>query len=130
MLIPLLALAMMQQPQPVPEHQRGSALYHDCLVAVALMDTTAPPGSNVDHMLAVAESNSCVEYISGFAEGVNIGVTDALKTEGSTLCVYGSSVATLTHVYVLYMKAHPTLMDQHRSIGLMLSLKEAFTCPK
>jgi hypothetical protein len=115
MLAPLLALAMMQQPRTVPEGDRGSRLYRDCRATVRFSDGT---DSGADTVL----SASCVAYINGFLDGVEMA-------DNHAICVGGASLGTLARVYVAYMAANPKAMDSERSVGLTAALLQNYACP-
>lgn len=61
----------------------------------------------------------CVNYIQGFIDA---------GTLSSKFCTEDATVATITRIYVAYMQKNPKLLDYRETIGLFLSLTDAFPC--
>lgn len=68
----------------------------------------------------LASSTYCFGYLGGYIDGLNV-----LKEQ---VCIRGTSLNTIARVYVLYMQRNPTLMDEGRALGLLLSLKSSYAC--
>ena len=113
MLVPILLLAMQQ---PLPAADRGSELFHQCQ-AVIRMEDSPESGPNAD----LPAVNHCLDYIEGFSEGLSAG---------GQACFNSASHGTLVRVYVAFMQAHPTYMDEAKGIGFYISMLQTYPCPK
>lgn len=109
-----LAVTMMLQ-EAVPERRRGSTLYTNCLAAVREQD-----GAKDDE--TTDASSRCIDYFSGFTDGMTM-FDNGCFPKNSTL-------GTLIRLYVVYLQAHPKLMDDERSTGVVMSIADAYPCPK
>ena len=95
---------------------KGSQLYVSCQAAVRWSDVPAPAQAKAE----VASSTCCFGYLGGYIDGLNV-----LKEQ---VCIHGASLNTIARVYVLYMQKNPTLMEEGRALGLLLSLKSSYGC--
>lgn len=109
-----LALALQSGNSPINPPNRGNALYSDCQALTRMLD--GQPSTVVE----VQSGSSCTDYIDGF--------TDGYEAAGPSLCVGGASLGTLARVYIAYMQKKPKLLDQHKSVGLLMALKDAYPC--
>jgi hypothetical protein len=113
MIVPILMLAMFAQNSPNPK-RLGSALYAHCQEAVRILDNTRAGGD-------LQSATECTAYIDGFTDAL-------LSLENPLICTGTASVSTMTRIYVAYMQKNPKLLDQSKSLGLTLSLIEAYPC--
>ncbi len=67
-------------------------------------------------------ANSCVGYIQGFVQAIELFGPRAICTERA-------SWGTMARIFVAYMDAHPKLMDQHKALDLREALIETYPCP-
>jgi Ssp1 endopeptidase immunity protein Rap1a len=104
MLAPLLALALIQPANDVPENNKGSQLYEQCRATMREQDGAAKPGDAM-------ESTSCVAYIHGFLDGL------VLIAQNHAICASGATFATMARVYVGWMEKNPSLWMRNRSSG-------------
>jgi hypothetical protein len=117
MLIPLVALAMMQsRPVEIPISQRGTWLFQACQGAVRWLDA---PMSNKPNGEDAENFDNCTAYIGGFLESPDPHVCTSSE----------STMGTYLRVYVAYMQKNPKLLDTRRSLGLESALSEAYPCP-
>ena len=68
----------------------------------------------------LAGSTYCFGYLGGYIDGLNV-----LKEQ---VCLHEASLNTIARVYVVYMQKNPTLMEEGRALGLLLSLKSSYGC--
>jgi hypothetical protein len=113
MLVPLLALALMQGTTPTL--YTGATLFASCKAAIRLQDDFDRATGN-DARLAAA----CSSYLMGMAETGDIT---------KMFCMGTVTPATLIRVYVAYMEKNPTLLDQPRRNGAALALADSYPCP-
>ena len=114
MIVPILALAMMQQ-SPLP-FTKGSDLYSQCKNWVALVDKTR--GLTDDETYQAGECN-------GYVDGMTSGLTSMrIACPPPT-----ATIGTLIRVYLVYVDAHPKVLDFGASAGMYGALKEAYPCP-
>lgn len=106
-----------QDSKNLPDYEKGSWLFHACKADVRNMDS-----SNGGEVADLDLANECLDYFGGFSE--------ALLLKKSTLCTGNASIGTMVRVYVDYMEKHPKLLDEHRGIGLFISLTENYPCAK
>jgi len=78
------------------------------------MDAAAP-GDAADIEL----TGHCIDYVGGFSDG-------AVGTH--QFCTGDASTGTIIRVYVLFMRDHPKLLDEHREIGFLMAMQENFPC--
>jgi len=134
MLIPLLALAMMQ-PTPV-DLKTGTRLYHSCQEAKKMVlwksgqdcgkakalnaeGAKVADGSNDVHNDQVSE---CLAYIGGYIDGSHV-------SDDHLFCMGEVTVGTTIAVYLAFMDRNPKFLDSPRALGLGLALMEAYPCP-
>lgn len=116
MLLPILAFAMAAQvPSNLDPGNQGSALFHDCRTAIRLMDGQTATATESDFL----DGASCTSYIDGYTDGLADGI----------VCTHGASLGVLARVYVAYMQKNPKLLDEHKSRGVLLALRESYACP-
>lgn len=108
--LPLLLFA--GQVAAPADLSRGSHLYGSCQVAVRWSDDPASAQAKVE----LASSTYCLGYLGGL---------NVLKEQ---VCLRGASLNTIARVDVLYMQKNPTLMEEGRALGLLLSLKSSYGC--
>ena len=112
--LPMLALG---QSTHVDDYDKGSKLFQQCKTSVRLQDAPdTMPRSN-----EMVESVSCVSYIAGFLDGIDIG--------GGRICMPESSMGTLARIYVVYMEKNPKMFEIQKSVGLANALMDAYPCP-
>ncbi len=115
----MLFLAMITRSSAMPaDLSKGAHLYGSCQAAVRLNDDPNSAQAKAE----LASSTYCFGYVGGYIDGLNV-----LKEE---VCVRGASLETIARVYVIYMQQNPKLMDEGRALGLLLSLKASYGCPK
>jgi|SRR5271170_779436 len=115
MFAPVLLLAIASSLQTdLPETSRGSALYDECRDAIRIREE---PSSTTP--LEAIGSAACVNYLSGFVDGLS----------DKTVCLGTYNEGTLARVYVVFMDKHPKYLDQHKAQGLLLALRDAYPCP-
>jgi hypothetical protein len=115
MLIPVLALAMIQAPNPL--QQNGKWLNQACKGAIRWQNAPADakPGAEKENF------DTCSAYIAGFLDGV-------MDTRG--ICTYNGSFDLIVRAYVDYMDRTPKALDEHSSTGLRAALSRTYPCPK
>lgn len=114
MLAPILFLAMQQSSVPISD--RGSVLFHQCQAVIREDDS--PSGGPDADLPAVSH---CLDFIEGFSEGLSTG---------GQACFGRASHGTMIRVYVAFMQAHPTYMDEAKGIGVYISMLQTYPCPK
>jgi hypothetical protein len=117
MLIPLLALAMVQTAEPIPEIHRGSHLHQACLGSIRAQDNDSGKESAHD----AYQSGVCISYINGFIDALDMANVHAI-------CPGNASYGTIARVYVAYMQSHPKEMDEAQSVGLTNALLDGYPC--
>ena len=115
MLAPLLALALMQQAAPLP-FTTGTELYQQCKNWVALNDST--------RSLTIEQS-----YQAGQCAGYIDGLTAGLLTQRVTCPPSSVTIGTVIRVYIVYVDAHPKVLDFAASSGVYGAMKDAYPCP-
>jgi Rap1a immunity proteins len=100
------------------EDDKGSWLFHVCQATVRSMDA-ADGGTDAD----VPLSGRCIDYEEGVLDGV-------VSENPHAFCAGMASNGTMIRVYVNYMRQHPKLLDEAKSIGLIRSWIESYPCSK
>ena len=70
------------------------------------------------------EAAACTSYIDGLTDGLDFAANKIF------VCSNGGSFGTLSRIYVAYMLKHPKLMDEYKSVGMILALQESYPCAK
>jgi hypothetical protein len=116
MLVPLLALAMMQSPA-YDNWVEGAHLYRSCQASIRVADASGDADIRKD----LEDEAFCIAYISGFIDGTG--------TASRGACLPSKlSVEQVVPPYVAYMLKHPEAMHTDRRIGLVLALADTFPC--
>ncbi|HTF67697.1 MAG TPA: Rap1a/Tai family immunity protein [Edaphobacter sp.] len=110
MLAPVLALAMMQNPEASSLH-----LYNTCRSAIRMMESAKPdprdfPGGNY-----------CIGYITGFMDGSGTIKRGACMPDS----VDGEKII---RTYVAYMLKHPEENAWDKRETLLFALADAYPC--
>ena len=119
MLVPILALAVMQQPSSLADNARGSRLYQACTGTVRLLDNS----HEADALTDAQNASFCIGYIGGFLDAFTF------SRPPHTICARGAVMSTVARVYVAYMQKHPKELDDEMSIGLHNAVLESYPCP-
>jgi Rap1a immunity proteins len=107
-----------QDSAKLRDFQKGSWLFHACQAYIRNLD--ADQSGDVASMNL---SRECLDYFQGFTEGS--------KASSTAFCASDATMTdTMIRVYLNYMQAHPTNLDEHRGMGLMLALRESYPCRK
>jgi hypothetical protein len=114
MLAPLLLLSASIQ-SPAYQQDRGSFLFQQCQTNIRLLDSAGKNATSNDFQ----DSTACLAYIEGFTDN---------ETE-DLFCPGRASIQTMSRVYVVYMTAHPKLLDDYKGVGLLKALHETYPCP-
>jgi hypothetical protein len=114
MLLPVLALAMMQTPA-VLEGQRGFDLLQHCLTTIRFIDGPIENRTEGE----AAESNLCTGYIDGF-----------LDASVRPICAGDVMKGTVVRLYIAHMKKHPEDNKEYKAVGLNRTLLENYPCAK
>jgi hypothetical protein len=117
MLVPLSLLAIvgfLQTNADLPATSMGSVLYEECKNAIRLRENP-----NSDTSLEAIGSAECVNYLSGFVDGLS----------DKSICLDHYNEGTLARVYVVFMDTHPKYLDEHKAQGLLFALRDAYPCP-
>ena len=117
MIVPLLALAMIQAPNLSPRELTGTWLNQACKGAIRWQNAPANAKSGADK----ENFDTCFAYIEGFLDGV-------MNTRG--ICTYNGSFEVIVRVYVDYMDRTPKALDEHSSTGLRAALSRTYPCPR
>ena len=121
MLPQLLVLASVvagQPPDTGATLSQGASLYHLCQAEVKLMSL---PSLTAASETDVINGSYCMGYLNGF--------TGSLRRSDAAICTHDESMGTLVRVYVTFMEKNPQLMDQDRTLGLRMALRDAYPCP-
>ena len=108
-------LTKAQQHENQPEKDTGSMLFNACQASVRAMDGIPANASDSSFDLF------CAGYFEGFSDVATLNET--------SLCIKSARIGTLIRVYVAYMEKNPKLLDSPKIIGVVLALKESYTCP-
>ena len=111
MVVPLLALALMQSPPP---GERGSDLFRNCRAAIREIESSTG-GVDTD----LGPGLRCSDYIGGLADGMS---------HGHLACFGEATKETMVRVYVSFMETHPTYMDQHQANGFYAAMLQTYPC--
>ena len=103
-----------QNAQNAEEYGKGSWLFHECQGYIRWMD-------NPNGVTEINSGTRCFDYLKGFADG-------ALGSHSDPFCPGTASMGTIVRVYVKFMEEHPKLLDEAKTIGLVLALKESYPC--
>ena len=77
-----------------------------------------------------AEAMSCLSYISGFSDGLTI--SSAMPGNKRLICPpeNGVSNGQLVAIFLKWADAHPEQWHEEAGFGVLISLRDAFPCPK
>ena len=113
MLLPLIVLAVMQQPPAVIKGaSTANDLYMDCKAQIAFSNGQQPP-------------NPAALYKSGFCLGFIVGLTDGLVSLHMT-CAPDPDPTVLATKYVDYMSRNPNMFVLPMTSGFVGALQEAY----
>ena len=112
----ILSVASLRS-QDIPklrDFQKGSWLFHACQAYIRNLDRNSS-----GDVASTSLSRECLDYVQGFTEGS--------KASATAFCASDATMTdTMVRVYLNYMQTHPTNMDEHRAMGLMLALRESY----
>lgn len=115
MIVPLLALAMIQQAAPPTlDSDTGTYLVAKCRAVIRIVDNTDTNADGPDAQI-------CLSFIDGFIAGMNL-----LKP---SICITGATKGTAARVYVAYMDQNPKYFDRQPAVGLAFALIKSYPCP-
>jgi hypothetical protein len=86
--------------------------------AVRMMDDPASQQTKTE----MPSSTYCLGYIGGYIDGTN--------RLGEYVCVRSATLNTVVRVYVAFMQRNPKLMDEAKSLGVLLALKDSYSCSR
>jgi Rap1a immunity proteins len=98
------------------EYGKGSWLFHQCQAYVRLLDN--PNSGNEADFHSGAR---CFDYLKGFVDG-------AMGNGQRPFCPGNATVETTVRIYVNYMQAHPKLLDDAKTTGILQAWREAYPC--
>ena len=121
-----MAVAGFGHAAPMPAAYSAGVLVKDCKTQVAVV-TNGPSGSSLaamEHELNGAAS--CLSYISGFRDGVQVG---SYQNPHAKICIPKATTnSELVRVYLNYVASHPDVLSKSREISALLAFGTAYRC--
>ena len=117
----MLVIAMVlasQVPQQPANFLKGSHLYGSCQAAVRMTDNPNSQQARTE----LASSTYCFGYLAGYIDALNVLTNKA--------CLNGASLNTVARAYVNFMQRNPALLEEAKALGVVMALKDSFSCPK